>query len=423
MDRTLRIIEKLIPKKIFRACQPIYHFLLAITGAIFYRFPTRKIKMVGITGTKGKTTTAEIVNCILEEAGHHTALAGTLRFKIGSESKRNLHKMTMPGRFFMQKFLADAVKEKCDWAIIEMTSEGAKQFRHKFMNLDALIVTNISPEHIESHGSYEKYIQAKLKIAQELSRSTKQNKVLIMNGDDKMKDRFLRTTEGSVKNKILYKLSEIKNMVLSTNGSTFTVNGINVRTNLPGVFNVYNTLSAIAFAKSQKIDDVKIIEALKNFSGVRGRMEKVQERQNFTVIIDYAHTKDSLEKAYSAYKGVKKICVLGSAGGGRDKWKRKEMGQVADKFCEHIILTNEDPYNEDPKEIIEDIAKGIRTKKVETIMDRREAIRKSFSIAKERDVVFITGKGTDPYIMGPNNTKTPWDDASVAHEELQRMKN
>src|SRR3989344_3158776 len=161
MEKILRLIKKIIPKNIFKFFQPIYHYKLALLGAIFYRFPSRKIKVVAITGTKGKTTTGELVNSILEEAGFKTAIMGTLRFKIGENSKPNLHKMTLPGRFFIQKFLRRAVSAKCDWAIIEMTSEGIKQFRHKFINLDALIFLNLSPEHIESHGSYEKYVSAK----------------------------------------------------------------------------------------------------------------------------------------------------------------------------------------------------------------------------------------------------------------------
>ena len=163
----LGIIKKIIPKPIFQFLQPIYHYSLAVLGALIYDFPSKKLIVVGVTGTKGKTTTTELVNAILEEASYKTALASTLRFKIGEKEERNFFKMTMPGRFFMQKFLREAVKANCSHAVIEMTSEGAKQFRHKFISLDALIFTNLAPEHIESHGSYENYVQAKLNIARE----------------------------------------------------------------------------------------------------------------------------------------------------------------------------------------------------------------------------------------------------------------
>src|SRR3989344_8408316 len=185
-------IKKLIPESAFTFLQPVYHYILSLTGALIYGFPSRKIFVVGITGTKGKTSTAELVNVMLEEAGFKTALLGTLRFKIGETSEMNKQKMTMPGRFFVQQFLKRAVKEKCDYVIVEMTSQGVLQYRHKFVQLDALIFTNLSPEHIESHGSYENYIQAKLEIAKALEKSHKKRKFLIVNADDKEAPRFFQ---------------------------------------------------------------------------------------------------------------------------------------------------------------------------------------------------------------------------------------
>src|ERR1035437_8021944 len=144
LNKILRKIEKFIPKKLFKMGQPTYHYLLALVGAVTYRFPGKKIKIVAVTGTKGKTSTVEFVNTILEESGKKTALAGTLRFKIGHNSKPNLYKMTMPGRFFIQRFLRQAVDVGCEYAVIEMSSEAAKQFRHKFVDLDALLFTNLA---------------------------------------------------------------------------------------------------------------------------------------------------------------------------------------------------------------------------------------------------------------------------------------
>jgi UDP-N-acetylmuramoyl-L-alanyl-D-glutamate--2,6-diaminopimelate ligase len=176
----LSIIKKIIPKKIFSFFQPYYHISLSILGSIIYRFPSRKIKVIGITGTKGKTTTTEIVSSIFRAAGFKTASSSTVQFSIGEKTKRNNFKMTMPGRFFIQKFLRDAVDAGCEIAVLEMSSEGAKQFRHLFIELDALIFTNISPEHIESHGSYKKYIDAKLSIGKLLERKYKTNQAIII---------------------------------------------------------------------------------------------------------------------------------------------------------------------------------------------------------------------------------------------------
>lgn len=178
LEMLLRFGKKIIPKKLFRMGQPIYHWLLAFAAALIYRFPSRKIFVLGIVGTKGKTSTVEIINAILEEAGYKTALSSSLRFKVGKSSEENRFKMTMPGRFFAQKFLRRAVGEKCQYAILELTSEGAAQYRHKFIQSDALIFTNLSPEHIESHGSFEKYRKAKLKFFKALEKSPKKTKLL-----------------------------------------------------------------------------------------------------------------------------------------------------------------------------------------------------------------------------------------------------
>ena len=168
MEKLLRSTEKIIPKKIYTWGQPLYHWILAFFSAVIYRFPSRHIKVIAVTGTKGKSSTTEILNAILEEAGYTTAVLNTIRFKIGGNSTDNLYKMSMPGRFFVQRFLRKAVDAKCDFAVMEMTSQGSLQFRHKFIELDAFIFTNLSPEHIESHGSYENYVQAKVNIACEM---------------------------------------------------------------------------------------------------------------------------------------------------------------------------------------------------------------------------------------------------------------
>ncbi len=415
MDSILFKIKKIIPIKLFKKLQPFYHYSLSLLGAIIYRFPSRKIFVVGITGTKGKTSTAELVNVILETAGYKTALAGTLRFKIGNKSENNKFKMTMPGRFFIQHFLRKAIREKCDFVILEMTSEGTKQYRHKFIQLNSLIYTNLTPEHIESHGSYEKYRTAKLKIAKALEKSSKKRKSIIVNKDDKESHRFLNI---NIKEKYQYSLTDAQPFELKKVGLSLTIDKQKIDSYLSGEFNIYNILAAVIFTKSQNIGVEIIKKAIENFKSIRGRVERIDGGQDFTVIVDYAHTPDSLEKLYEAFPNSKRICVLGNTGGGRDKWKRKVMGSIAYKYCSKIILTNEDPYDEDPKKIVKDIAKGIQKPIYRIIMDRKEAIQKAISSAKTGDTVLITGKGTDPYIMGPNNSKLDWDDAIIARESI-----
>lgn len=418
-NNVLRTIEKFVPNKLYRLLQPVYHYSLVVAGAIIYRFPGRKIFVLGVTGTKGKTSTIEVVNALLEEAGYTTAIISTLRFKVGREEERNMYKMTMPGRFFIQKMLRRAVNSKCDYALVEMTSEGARFFRHKFTYMNSLIFTNLSPEHIESHGSFENYLNAKLEIAKALESSPKKDRAIIANKDDKYADNFLNI---NVPIKRTYSTSDVKPYILSENGLNFTLDGTNVHSKLSGEFNLYNILAAITFAKTRNTENATIKRAVEKFNGIRGRLERIEAGQNFTVIVDYAHTADSLEKVYQVFQNQKKICVLGGTGGGRDSWKRPVMGEIAGRYCDHIILTNEDPYDENPKKIIDEIHAGIsETTKCEVIIDRREAIRESFKHAKTGDAVIITGKGTDPYIMGPNGTKEPWDDADVAREELLKL--
>ncbi len=167
IDKMLDNTKRIIPSGIFSFFNPVYHWTLAFLSALWYRFPSRKIKVIAVTGTKGKSSTIEIINAILEEAGFKTALSNTIRFKIGNDSRPNLYKMSMPGRSFMQRFLREAVNAGCEYMIMEMTSQGALLYRHKFIELDALVFTNLSPEHIEAHGSFDNYVKSKLSIADE----------------------------------------------------------------------------------------------------------------------------------------------------------------------------------------------------------------------------------------------------------------
>lgn len=421
MEKILRIIEKFIPKKIYRFFQPFYHYGITLLGAIIYGFPARKIYIVGMTGTKGKTSTSEIVNAILEHAGKKTALSNGIRFKIGDKSRLNKYKMSMPGRFFMQKFLNDAVKAGCTHAVIEMTSEGSKMFRHKFIWLDAFIFTNLSPEHIEAHGSYAKYVQAKLNLADNLV-GPKQNTLLIVNGDDAEAEKFL---EKKADRKLSYSLSNSKPLDL-TNGIKMRFNKTTLYSPLLGEFNAYNILAAATFAKEIGISDEVIKEAIENLKQIPGRAQKIEGGQNFEVYVDYAHTKESLEALYQAFPNKNKICILGNTGGGRDKWKRPEMAKIAENYCDEIILTDEDPYDEDPNQIVKEMRDVISKKPVEIIMDRRTAINTGIKKAlnknnPENTIVLITGKGTDPYIMGPNGSKTPWLDSDVTKEEIKKV--
>ncbi len=393
-------------------------------GAVFYFFPSRKIKVIGVTGTNGKTTTVNMISEIFEKAGYKTSFLSSIKFQIAGEEKQNMLKMTMPGRFAIQKFLKESVNKKCDYAILEISSEGIKQFRHLFIKFDMAVITNLSPEHIESHGNFENYKKTKGKLF-ELTKNCH-----VINIDDKNYNYF---SGFPAKNKIFYginnntkqnqKTIKAKNIEVSGKGLFFEIEDVSFRLNLLGDFNVYNSLAAISVGNFYGIDLEICQKALKEFGNVSGRMEEVVSSP-FRVIIDYAVTPDALEKLYQTLQKIfsppKIIAVLGSCGGGRDKWKRPILGEIAAKYCDKIIVTNEDPYDEDPVEIIDDVLKGTG-KNALKIVDRREAIRKALTFAKKEDIVIITGKGCEPWMCVANNKKIPWDDRKIAKEEFDKL--
>ncbi len=419
MHSLRRVIKSLVPKGMLDAILPLYHRTLVFLGAVRYGFPSKDIKVIGVTGTKGKSTVVELIRAIFDEAGYMTASAGTIRFTIGEEERPNLFKMTMPGRFFMQEFLHDAKVAGCQYAIIEMTSEGAKQFRHKHIELDALVFTNIAPEHIESHGSFENYLAAKLSLRDSLNESTKSSRFMVANRDDQHGADFLSVQKGVTP--ISFSQKDAEPYAVNDRGILFTIDGVTLHSPLLGTFNLYNLLAAVKIARAFGISYEAIKSALAKTTEVQGRVQKIEAGQKFQAVVDYAHTPESLEALYRAFTGKRIIAVLGNTGGGRDTWKRPVMGAIAEKYASHVILTNEDPYDENPDAIIAEMAAGMKEKIPEIILDRREAIKKALSLAEPRDVVLISGKGTDPYIMGPNGTKERWSDAEVVREELSAL--
>lgn len=427
MEHILYNIKRFLPRSLLKLIRPPYHYALACIGAFWYRFPSRELTVIAVTGTKGKSTVTELVTAILEADGKKVASLSTIQFKVGDNVKPNLYKMTTPGRFFVQHFLREAVTAGCTHAIIELTSEGAEQFRHAFLDLDALIFTNLTPEHIESHGSFENYKNAKLKIAHQLEKSSKQPRFIVANTDNEHGADFLNI---EVEEKLPYSLKDLKLYTLHKDGVGLIFQDgteeITVRVPLVGTFNVYNSLATITLTRALGVPLTTIEKALRALPPVRGRVEHFYSAKDaskqITAVVDYAHTPDSLEQLYTAFKDVPKICILGNTGGGRDTWKRPEMATIAEKHCQQIILTNEDPYDENPKKIIDEMANAITDKtKLEIIMDRRDAIKTAIEKASDGDYILVSGKGTDPYIMGPGGSKLPWSDAKVVQEELAKL--
>ena len=423
MTNILYYIKKLLPKWLYLKLQKPYHFGLAFLGAVYYRHPSRDLFVIGVTGTKGKSSTVEIITHLLRTHGIKTASLSTIQFSVDTAAERNLYKMTMPGRFFTQHFLRRAVSAGCTHAVVEMTSEGAKQFRHRFIEIDALVFTNLTPEHIESHGSFANYKAAKLTIAQAVADSKKRPRFLAANIDDEHGKDFL---DFPVEHTLPYTLSDLDLYSLQKDGCSLVLENVTMRAPLIGLFNVYNILASITMVRALGVPLKTIQTALQTLPPLPGRVQQftspTDSPKKVTVVVDYAHTPDSLRQLYEAFPEQQKIGVLGNTGGGRDTWKRPEMGALAEHYCAHVILTNEDPYDEDPLKILEEMRRGMTDDApVEIILDRRTAIQKAIAVAPENGYVLVSGKGTDPYIMGPNDSRQPWSDAAVVEELLAEL--
>ena len=366
------------------------------------------MKIIGVTGTKGKSTTTFLIAKILEEAGEPVAAIGSLGYKIREKEWPNTLKMTMPGRMRLQHFLHQAKSAGCKYVVLEVTSEGIKQKRHLGIKFDCAVLTTIHREHIENHGSYEKYIQAKEQLFK------KTNQTHILNADDPLFERFQKMPSQKT---ILYTAQDWERLGL--------------KTELPGDFNKYNILAAASVAENYRVEPEVIRQAIAKINTIPGRMEFIWSEQGFWVVVDYAHTPDSLILVYDYLKrqlkrGGRLIAILGAAGGGRDKWKRPEFGKIAAHYCDEIILTNEDPYDEDPVQILAEVKSGISNSQSHgslgisfpisnlfEIIDRKEAMRYALTKAKKGDIVVITGKGAETSMALANGQKIPWSDKEM----------
>ena len=437
-----------------------YHFLLAFLGAVIYGFPSKKMIVIGVIGTKGKTTTCNLIAQILNYCGYKTGMASTVNFRIGDKVWINETKQTMLGRFQLQKLLKRMADEGCKYAVIETSSEGILQHRHRFIDYDMAVFTNLSPEHIERHGSFEKYRAEKLKLFEIVAR--KENGTGVYNLDDENVEYFIKVP---IRNKCGFcmssklfnckaitassasgwkaqnekpqreaqsfnKILEVNSVRLSANGSRFNMGDFEFEMPLIGKFNVYNAAAAVCVALSQSIPIEKIQEALKVAKPTPGRMEIIDAGQNFAAIIDYSYEPKGLESALKAIRvfNPKRIIVLiGSAGGGRDKWRRPVMGEIADKYADIIIITTDDPYDENPEKIIDEVLAGALknparkiNENIFRIIDRREAIKKAIEIAQEGDAILFAGKGGERWMNLASGKKIPWDEEEIVKDEIKR---
>jgi UDP-N-acetylmuramoyl-L-alanyl-D-glutamate--2,6-diaminopimelate ligase len=445
-------------KKLLRRLSPrflisLYHNLLARIAAFVYRNPSEKMVVIGVTGTNGKSTTVEFIGRILEGAGNKVGWTSTAGFKIGKKEWVNDQKMTMLGRFQTQKMLKQMLKAGCTHAIIETSSQGILQSRHIGINYDVAVLTNLTPEHIEAHGGFEAYKKAKQVLFKKTKHSKRKKfkgevleKVAVVNINDEHGEDFLSIgldrsygfgIDGKVKaGEKVRPMSVVPVLVndvkFESTGTKFGLNGKEWKLNLIGGFYLEDALAAIAVCSALQIDEKVIKKSVQGLKAVPGRLELIENKLDVTVIVDYAYEPYALKALYNAVKLIEHkrvIHVVGSAGGGRDVARRAILGKMSAKMDDVVIVANEDPYDEDPMQIINDVADAAKKagkkdgEDLFRILDRQEAIDSAIEMAKKGDLVLITGKGSEPVMAVANGKKAKWDDRKAARKSINKYAN
>ena len=435
--------KALIPQNI----KNLYHLAQAVLANVMYGFPSRKLKVIGVTGSDGKTTTVQMIARILEEAGKSSlggsasggkvAVASTINFKINGNEEKNLSHYTTESSFAVQKFMRKAVESGCEYLVLETSSHSLDQYRVWGIKYQTAVITNVTREHLDYHKTMEKYRQAKCKLFENA-------KIAIVNLDMEKPEEYMKYAKDKV---FAYSISNNKfpisneipmtnvqiikaeNIELGIQDARYIIQDTNFKLNLPGEFNIENALAATCVGLSENIDLETISKALEKIKGIPGRMEAIPNGKGLNIIIDFALTPNALDKLYSLLFSIKKedtkiIAVFGSCGE-RDRGKRPIMGEIVSQSADLMIITNDEPYHENPEQIIEEIVTGIKNKKEDEtfwkIPNRREAIRKALEIAKNGDTIAITGMGAEESMV-VGDKKIPWNDRQVIEEELQKLK-
>jgi len=426
-----------------------YHLAVAILANVIYGFPARKMRIIGVTGTNGKTTTCHLITDILRASGRRVGMTTTIDFRIDNQLVENNLKMTTVSPFLLQKLLKKMVEAGCQDVVLEVTSIALDQHRLWGIKFAVAVFTNLTHDHLDYHKSMTNYRLAKEKLFDN------RPFLSVVNLDDPSAEHFLKhTANHTITYAIEGRADLMAKKVYPRPGGTDFVLLLNdsqrqatVNLPLPGVFNVANALAAAATCLGLGVNLEAVVDSLNDAAPVAGRMELVDVGQSFTVIIDYAHTPDALQKVYETIKPTvhgKLISVLGATGC-RDRTKRPILGALAGRFADYVFITNEDPYTEDPLQIMNEVAVGVpkgrpRRGRMKTsteseipfkyretgeglwwwqVPDRREAIARALKLARPQDVVLVTGKGAEK-VMAVGHKLIPWSDRAVLEEELKK---
>lgn len=422
--------RKVLPKSALVGLEKSYRKSRAKIISARFGNPARDLRVIAVTGTNGKTTTVNFLNEILKEAGYRTAMFSTANIEIAGEQTVNDTNSTTATVARLQKFFRDAKKADVEFALIEATSHALDQYKFEGVPIEMAIMTNLTQDHLDYHKTMENYAAAKAKLFE------MNPNLVVLNDDDEWFDYFNNFATES--QKITYGEGEsadvkIEKFKLYKKGSEANLRidnnvELEIATNLPGEFNIYNMTAAAAGAYLLGISLKDIQEGIANLEGVSGRFEYATPGLPFDTIVDYAHTPDALEKLLKSAKEISKnrtILVFGACGD-RDREKRPIMGKIAQDLADRIIITDEENYTEDATQIREEIISGISKKNeklpanIQEIPDRKEAIRKALQIAGKGDIVLITGLGHEVYRV-IDGEKTPWNDTQIVREIAQEI--
>ncbi len=448
----MRLLSK-IKKNIPAGWMDFYHLGLGFLGNKIYGSPSKKLILIGITGTKGKTTVASLIWQILEKNNLKSALSSTVFLSTGGTKERNLTKMGMPGRFFLPRLLAQALKNQALYAVVETSSEGIMQHRQKFLDYDTVIFNNLSPEHIERHGGFKEYRREKEKLFKQCTKNhvlnlgdpsvhhflryPAQSKWgVILESEEAPKKYSRKITQEEVNHLVEGKVTAegnflIKEWLVMGEFQKKLIFEHEHRPVFEGRFNLLNLLLAYAGLRSLDLPPEKIVEFFRRLKLPPGRIQEIKSKKiDFRIFLDYAHEPLSLKSVLEYGREIlppkkKLICLLGGQGGGRDRWKRGAMGELAGRLCDKVIVSLEDPYDEDPEQINQEILKGVLknpdfqlNKNAWSFVDRHKALKKALKIARPGYVVILCGKGGEKKMCVGDQT-IAWDEEKEVKQIIQ----
>jgi len=425
------LVKKFIPQTLFKKIEPYGHLGEAVLLNTIHGFPAKGLRVIGVTGTNGKTTTCFLIHRMLHEAGYKVGLMSTVAYGAGMDIKPQMTHMTTSSVPVLLSRIKELKGQGVEWLVLEVTSHALAQHRVWGVPFDIAVMTNITHEHLNYHGTFERYIAAKRMLFEHANAHRTGMRTGIVNADDPSAELF----KTAVANPVLYGMGvgdvQATNVKLSPDGVRYeAISGgkkYAIRCQLPGSFNVYNSLAAVAVGEAVGLTPKQIEQGIAALEGVEGRMTRISEGQDFTVIVDYAHSPDSFEKLFKDLKPIVKgrvIALFGSLGGG-DKEKRPIQGRLAGEFADEVIVCEEDDRKESGEAIMNDIAAGAegagkqRDKNLFLVHDRTKAIQFAVDRAKKGDLILLLGKGHEKTIEHADG-EHPWDEAAEARKALRK---